>query len=431
MSSILRTCSETEELGGGRYRHTQHLRPIAYARNGAMRRMTWTLGDSGDPNMPLGVDEAMLVKFDPRIAGKSPLFEVRAPDRSKMARFALLGANNVAAQKVSANEYVYPNALNGADLAMVYGGHKIAADLRLRAGHPSVVSWRMQEQVGFDPARMMLGDMRITQPVLVPTDGAALDVASVPLVWAVSQEAGRYRLDCALPAGNWAGWTLDPQLVLQPAAAAGTDNWLRDTSPITNYGTNDTIAVGNTRGVTNDTRRTLIRFTLTSIPAGATVTAATLSLWLGYLGSDFASVNTTLSAYRVLRNWVEAESTWTIYSTGNNWGTAGCANTTTDREAAAIGTHGMLLTDGVDSQHDIALTPGAGGVQDWVSGALANYGLLLKSGTEADDMYVFRSSDYVADATKRPMLVVDYTVPGGLRVFAPAAFANPFVNPFV
>ena len=31
MTSILRTCSETDELGGGRFRHVQHLKPVAYA----------------------------------------------------------------------------------------------------------------------------------------------------------------------------------------------------------------------------------------------------------------------------------------------------------------------------------------------------------------------------------------------------------------
>ena len=71
MSSILRVCSETDDLGGGRFRHVQHMRPVAYLRDGAMRRMGFALAASGDLDMPIGVDEGMLVKFNPRIAGKS------------------------------------------------------------------------------------------------------------------------------------------------------------------------------------------------------------------------------------------------------------------------------------------------------------------------------------------------------------------------
>jgi hypothetical protein len=127
-------------LGNRRFRETVALKPIAYLRNGAMRRMGWVMGASSDVAMPVGVDEALLFQFDPRIAGKSPLFEVRGQERGKYVRFALLGANNVAAQKVNDHEYIYPNALDGADLALVYGGHYVAADLRLRAGHPGVIS---------------------------------------------------------------------------------------------------------------------------------------------------------------------------------------------------------------------------------------------------------------------------------------------------
>ena len=50
--TILRICSETEELGGGRFRLTQHLRPIAYDDAGTLRRIVSDWGDSGIQERP-------------------------------------------------------------------------------------------------------------------------------------------------------------------------------------------------------------------------------------------------------------------------------------------------------------------------------------------------------------------------------------------
>lgn len=416
--SILRVCSETDDLGGGRYRHVQHLRPIAYLRDGAMRRMTWGVGTSGDVDMSLGIDEAMLVRFAPRIAGKSSLWEIRAPDRSKMARFALLNANNVSAQRVDANEYVYPNALNGTDLALIYAGHKVSADLRLRAGHPRIISWRMDAQVGFDPARMMLGDMTLRQPVLLPL-AEDIKSASIPLKWTVAQEKGRYTLTCALPKGNWAGWTLDPTLTLQPDAAAGQDTYTQDNDPNKNNASATTMVLYDQGDLHT---YGLLKFGLSSIPSGATVTSAMLSM---FLNKNIPVIRSTW-VYSILAansSWTEAGATWNYAvasvtrwagDTGGDGGAdAGCSVAGTDFNALRLGTLTAPANTPVGTEIQAVLEVSQ--VQSWLA---ANYGMRLQCQTGVGDQIWF-SSDH-ATAAYRPKLVIEYTLPGSGGIFQSA-----------
>jgi hypothetical protein len=67
--------------------------------------------------------------------------------------------------------------------------------------------------------------------------------------------------------------------------------------------------------------RALLQFQIpTEIPA-AEVQFGFLRLYWTYIGASAAA-----KVFRVLRTWVEAQATWTIWSTGNNWTTAGCSS---------------------------------------------------------------------------------------------------------
>lgn len=163
------------------------------------------------------------------------------------------------------------------------------------------------------------------------------------------------------------------------------------------------LPVGEPNSVSNDILRSLVKFDLSSIPANATITSASLILTVT---SDLSSNARTLSAYRVLRNWASGAN-WNTYNSTNNWGTAGCGNTTTDREATDIGTATQPASPSAGSTVTISLT--ASKIQEWYSGALANYGLLLKVDTEVDDAIYYESGN----STNKPILRIDYTVPGG------------------
>lgn len=164
------------------------------------------------------------------------------------------------------------------------------------------------------------------------------------------------------------------------------------------------IAVGENNGATQ-VLRGLIHFDLSSIPTNAVVSAATLTLTINAEASDNAR---TINAYRVLRVWVENQATWNVYSTGNNWGTAGCSNTTSDREAASAGS-GTQPNAGSGT---VVMTMDNAKIQEMIAGSFTNNGWLLQVETESNDQVNYYSSE---DATpgNRPLLSITYSVISG------------------
>lgn len=162
--------------------------------------------------------------------------------------------------------------------------------------------------------------------------------------------------------------------------------------------------VGEYNGAVGDIRRTLMQFDLSSIPVGSTITAVTLRMY--DTGANLATNTRTMRAYRCRRTWGETTVTWNTYDGSNNWGTAGCDNTTSDREATDIGSLSMPGTE-VAGYNSVTITPSS--VQDWFTGAFTNNGFLIKMDTETDDLHRFDSSE----ATNKPELVVTYDLPGG------------------
>ena len=185
---------------------------------------------------------------------------------------------------------------------------------------------------------------------------------------------------------------------------SSADTMIRDAAADTNYGTEDHFQVGELKGGAF-VDRALVKFNLATIPTDATINTATLRLY--DVALDGSDNNRVMSVYRVLRAWVEGEATWNHYAGTSDWGTVGCANTTSDREAGAIGTVNMPATE-VEQYYEITLT--ASKVQEWIDGTLTNNGVLLQMATETDDLHKFSSN---AAASNKPQLVIDYTLPAG------------------
>ena len=190
------------------------------------------------------------------------------------------------------------------------------------------------------------------------------------------------------------------------ASADIDDTYGKISAPTSNFGGATNWWVGERNDQANSTQRGLLKFDLSGIPSGSTVNSATLTLRLIF---DASSNTRTYRVFRVLRAWVEAEATWNIYSTGNNWGTAMCANTSTDREATNIGSVSFTSTESIPSTKDFTLT--ASDIEEMLDGGIfTNNGFLIKADTESDDSYRFDSSDNGTEA-QNPKLVIDYTAP--------------------
>lgn len=164
------------------------------------------------------------------------------------------------------------------------------------------------------------------------------------------------------------------------------DTYTYDVSPGTVRGSETTFI--QDKNATDD-RVSLLRFDLSSIPAGSTIQSATLQFYVDVEGQGF-------NMYRMLVPWDEATVTFT--SIGNRH----FAANNTDAESA-INTN----WPGVDGYTGlITVSVPASTIQNWIDGTLTNNGWLMIA-THADDGQQLRSREY-GTAGDRPKLTVTY-----------------------
>ena len=223
---------------------------------------------------------------------------------------------------------------------------------------------------------------------------------------------------------------VDPTWSWQPDATAGIDNLIMGDAPTTNMGTQVDIYLGmyNTPAY-----RTLIKFSVLgdSIPKTAIINSAKIELTMS---NKLGTPSTIVHAFILKRNWVETQSTWNIYSTGNNWGVAGAYGSDDIYMSDSTVTTSGVDWAGKDTVDIINCVKKLAGVDS----AYTNYGLLLRlaveSGTNRASWY--SSDEAVEPATSRPKIVIDYsndqTPPtaetGILRPITNGTIAKPATN---
>jgi hypothetical protein len=185
---------------------------------------------------------------------------------------------------------------------------------------------------------------------------------------------------------------------------SSTDTFIRNSQATTNFGTQAVFDDGESNSGAQINRE-LIKWDLSSIPVNSLVDSATLSV---YVQSDDAANTRTMQAYRVLRVWTLLGATWNKFDGSVDWGTAGCSNTSTDREASGIGSVSIPSSNSAGTEFQISLTPSD--VQQWISGAFANNGVLLQMDTENNDGHRYESSRSATSGIK-PKLVINYHLP--------------------
>ena len=396
---------EREKLPNGQTKLTIYQKPIAYRKQGVWTRITNALGNTGDPAYPIGVDELVQFRVKAKLTGQASL--IHFGKGQTHIRITPLDTNNVNGV-VDGQSITFAEAWNNADYKLTIAGHRLQKDIILRAGHPAQFQFRIDEHVGLDLETLETADFRILQPMLRGLTAAD----SVPLTWVATQQGGKTILTVTLPAGDWAGWVLDPTLTLQPDATDGKDSFLADYGPDDNKGTQTDVRVGDRIISGNSALRSVLKFNLSSIPSEATVTLVTLSLY-EHNASDTSGVGMwATNLHRLLEDWVEAEVTWNSYSTGNGWATAGADSDGNDRDADISAT---VTLDGDDADDFVHWTGSTltDDVQKIVDGTYANnYGWLLEAPTAEStgasySFNDFYSSDHTT-AVERPKLVVVY-----------------------
>jgi len=192
-------------------------------------------------------------------------------------------------------------------------------------------------------------------------------------------------------------------VTLKPAEAAAIDTYLAEDAPTTNYATNSQLY--NRVGVGVD-HTVMIKFDLSSIPAGSTIVSATLNLW----SAGNQTANRTMGVYPILAAnsaWTEDGATWNTLDGTNPWAgdtagdggeDAGCSVAGTDYGSTAIGSLFYPANAGANYKFSTSLTVAA--VQAWLDGD--NYGFRLG----LSNLTIHSSS--VVNAIYCPELAVSY-----------------------
>lgn len=175
-------------------------------------------------------------------------------------------------------------------------------------------------------------------------------------------------------------------MTLQPAAE-GIDTYLQSGSSANN-GSAATLAAA--AGVTQP----LLRFDLGAIPAGAHVTAASLSAY-----ASGGSGSGAVAAHRVTRDWTEA-ATWASGDGTTAWTQAGGDVNAQALASASFTSAGTWLAWDLTTM-----------VDRWVKGSLPNQGVQLRAAAGVTGLQ-FASSDS-ATAAQRPKLAVTFLPPCG------------------
>lgn len=210
---------------------------------------------------------------------------------------------------------------------------------------------------------------------------------------------------------------------IQPGSYAGKDTQLYSAGATSNFGSQDRFHVGEQIG-TVATYRSLVKFDLAAALAPyqpiRSLTAATLRLTTVVAGTTYASSAPTINVYRCLRDWVESEATWNVYRAGNNWGVAGCNSAGVDLNVAVLGTNSPLLATPADTVLTFPLT--AATVEQMANGDLANYGFVIATVSELNDLFGFWSAE-AGTPSKAPALDLTFTYSATLESLADSGAA--------
>jgi hypothetical protein len=163
-------------------------------------------------------------------------------------------------------------------------------------------------------------------------------------------------------------------------------------------------------------RRTLIKFDLSDVPAGARITFARLELSVSRIPGN--AQPSTITAHRLTKDWAEGtadaggqegrgaissdgDATWSENVKGESaWSNeGGDFDPQSSASVVAPGSLGRRAWEGEGMIDD---------VQDWLSGTEDNFGWILMTGEEAKR---FNSSDGTAGEGLKPRLTIRFTTP--------------------
>ncbi len=251
----------------------------------------------------------------------------------------------------------YKDAVSGADLSYVVGPGRVKENIVLAAKPSGPVSFTFTlDAGGLTPKQNKDGSVSFlgegADPVLVIPAAFMTDArkdAKAPYGTgysaAVQQKLSRAGKGWELTVTPDAKWlaaperqypvTIDPTISIAPTPTTAQDVMISSDGPTTNYKDNWRLSVGNT---STGASRALIRFPVSSIPAGTKLDSADLKLWFDQTHTTGDS-EVQLEAHRATGAWTEDQVTWNGASTftGELSGTAVVVDNGEAGRTAAVG----------------------------------------------------------------------------------------------
>ncbi len=181
------------------------------------------------------------------------------------------------------------------------------------------------------------------------------------------------------------------------SVTSSADTHILENAPKRNYGTVASLgANGDQPAGTGKDQSALLKWDLSTIPAGSKISSASVTLNVTNSSAQ------TYQAYELKRPWVQSAATWQLYAAGNHWQIAG-AKGSLDRGTTVVSTVSPSST----GKQTFALSPAV--VQSWVDNPASNKGITIANATNTDG--VSFSSRESTTSNLRPQLNVTYEVP--------------------
>lgn len=156
-----------------------------------------------------------------------------------------------------------------------------------------------------------------------------------------------------------------------------------------------------------DDRRILIRFDLSQIPAGSTVSAANLAFFMQ--SNDYPS-NPNIDCYRLTQDWAEGTKVneWDTPADGVSWSSRGPGKGNWTQAGGSIAEKICSSSVAVGQFTSCDLKSA---LQQWVNGSAANYGVMCSNSVSYANDMIFSSSES-STAANRPKLTITYGTSG-------------------
>ncbi|MFF3911723.1 DNRLRE domain-containing protein [Streptomyces sp. NPDC001848] len=335
--------------------------------------------------------------------------------------FVQLGADGAHTRtpKVSGDTVAYPGALPGADLRYQVEPGGLKESIVLAKAPTAGTAYSFTLKVGgFTPRQRRDGSIALTggeanrttfvipAPYMSDSKADASSPYGTAYSTKVSQsmrwdaKSGTLRITIR-PNASWLAdahrqypVVIDPTILVAPTPSQASNVMISSDGPTTNYDTSWRLSVGTTA---TGASRALIKFPLPSVPAGTTITSASLNLYYDQTHTTAANA-VSLEAHAAAAAWDPTTATWN----SANGITGALAGTATK----------AAYTQDVWNSYAVTST-----VQGWLNGTSPNYGFVVKAANESTlsqggPRYEGSIYSYGGETANYPQLVVTYGVPG-------------------